>query len=953
MLMGCLLEPRALTCRANVLGEKSLSDTVKSSQVFTRPAREVFVSVIIPAYNAAATIRETLTSLIAQTWPHWEAIVVDDGSTDITADIARGFAAYDARFRVVTQPNGGESAARNAGIALARFDWLLFLDADDWISPFYLEHMINQLAGDPSLDAVHCRYARVAADGTFVPDAYQPPTGDMFATLARRAAFPVHACIVRKSLVDVVGGFDTSLRTSPDWDLWQRVARTGAQFGGVPEVLAFYRMSANGASLDGCQLFKDGLRVLKQGHSSDARVANPHPSHILGEPPEQLHSQEFYLLSWCAGLMLGAGKDPDEILSVVREEKHPGLYADAVAQCIFEAVPLPACQPPSAWEKLWPGLQDRIEEFLVALERRAGASNLTREVMQSLRTRILKSSPIFSPIIDDLIGSLEEDIKNWRRTAVDREQALGNRDMQIKDLEAQTARLERDRSSLLDQLQQCTIEREKLQRSYERQIGDLILNRLRMRAPLQVAEHLWIRGRSRCSAARMRFDAGLLVRAKNRHRVIATVCDKFPIYSQTFVYQELTQLAENGFDIRLIYSNLDSREYLPSQFSRLWDVKRCLLLDRKVHERDFGHYHARMTEKVNALIDKLCAASGLNRQTLLSHDNFLQAFSFTRMVEAYRPHYLHSYFFYDRSLMSLVAGYLLDIPRGITCYADHLLNDYELKVVPLHLELCDIILATSNRIRQELLEIAPSTDPGRIIVKPNGIHTAYFPVLHRSEPAERAPFRLVSVCRMDPKKGLLELVEATHLLRQRGVRVETHIVGAVDEWSDASRRYKREVDRRISELGLWGTVHLEGRQNSDGVRRFLEMAQLFVAPFVETESGDKDGIPTAMLEGMATGLPVVATDAGSIMEVIENGEEGIIVPQRDPEALAASILYLLRDRAHRLRLGEKAERKVRAKFDVGVCETVFHERLANLLASEQWRKGESDFRKKVSGRVPN
>ena len=265
------------------------------------------------------------------------------------------------------------------------------------------------------------------------------------------------------------------------------------------------------------------------------------------------------------------------------------------------------------------------------------------------------------------------------------------------------------------------------------------------------------------------------------------------------------------------------------------------------------------------------------------------------MVEAYRPEYLHSYFFYDRSLMALVAGYLINIPRGISCYADHLLKDYELKVVPLHLELCDIVIATSERIKQELLEIAPQTDPNRILVKPNGIDTECFPVMQRAEPADGAPFRLVSVCRIEPKKGLIDLVEAVSLLRQRGLNVEAHIVGTVDEWSQASRDYKRKLDKRISDLSLWGKIHLEGRQNLDGVHALLGIAQLFVAPFVETESGDKDGIPTALLEGMATGLPAVATDAGSIAEVIEDGCEGVLVSQRDPVGLANAIEGLIRD----------------------------------------------------------
>ena len=171
---------------------------------------------------------------------------------DATGEIVREFVgqryalSHDHATATAVKP-----AARNIGIALARYDWLLFLDADDWISPLYLERMTNELVSDPSLDAVHCGYARVAADGTLVVDNYQPPSGDLFPTLARRAAFPVHACIVRKSLVEEVGKFDTSLRTSPDWDLWQRIARTGARFGAVHEVLAFYRMRPNG-SVAGC-----------------------------------------------------------------------------------------------------------------------------------------------------------------------------------------------------------------------------------------------------------------------------------------------------------------------------------------------------------------------------------------------------------------------------------------------------------------------------------------------------------------------------------------------------------------------------------------------------------------------------------------------------------------------------------------------------------------------------
>src|SRR5262249_9034310 len=170
----------------------------------------------------------------------------------------------------------------------------------------------------------------------------------------------------------------------------------------------------------------------------------------------------------------------------------------------------------------------------------------------------------------------------------------------------------------------------------------------------------------------------------------------------------------------------------------LWKLKRKMHLDRAIHLRDYERWRARFPDRVEDVTRMLCEASGLPRERLVQHDNFLQGFSYARLAESWGAQYLHSYFFYDRSLMSLIAGRLLRIPRGVSCYADHLMKDYELKVVPLHLRTCDVVVATSRRIKRELLEIAPDVDPDKILVKPNAIDCTRFPVLPRPEPAARA-----------------------------------------------------------------------------------------------------------------------------------------------------------------------------------------------------------------------
>jgi glycosyltransferase involved in cell wall biosynthesis len=409
------------------------------------------VSVIIAAYNAASTIADTLESIMAQTSPNWEAIVVDDGSTDATADIANSFAERDRRIRVVSRENGGESAARNAGIDHARYGWLLFLDADDWISPAHLARLTSELMAHPELDAVHCGWVRVAADGTHVADDYLAPAGDLFPVLARRAAFPVHACVVRTALVKSAGKLDPSLRTCPDWDLWQRIARMGARFGAVPEVLAYYRMTPHSSSLDAEQLFRDGLTVLRRGHAADPRVANPRAEYVDGLVEGRVETQVFYLLCWNAGLLLGAGRDAHVLLEMVRDYRYDGLYPDAIAKCIYDAATLPASQSRDAWDSLFPRIAQAIEQFLMALEAQSQTPHLGSAAFQELKKRILRNSPLWRSVIEEFEGEHERLVRqagHWRSEKADLESEKAALERELEDVRQRQAALTFEKAAI-------------------------------------------------------------------------------------------------------------------------------------------------------------------------------------------------------------------------------------------------------------------------------------------------------------------------------------------------------------------------------------------------------------------------------------------------------------------------------------------------------------------------
>lgn len=183
------------------------------------------VSVIIPAWNAAAFIAETLAALQTQTLTDWEAVVVDDGSTDSTADVVAGFAAQDGRIRLLRQANSGPGAARNHGMSETTAPFLLFLDSDDLPLPHALASFVAVLEARPETVGVYGLYETFGVG--IKPEA--PPHSDRGDFLTRMLEFVpmglhISNFMVRRSAVEAIGGWDGSFPVCEDWYLWVRLA---------------------------------------------------------------------------------------------------------------------------------------------------------------------------------------------------------------------------------------------------------------------------------------------------------------------------------------------------------------------------------------------------------------------------------------------------------------------------------------------------------------------------------------------------------------------------------------------------------------------------------------------------------------------------------------------------------------------------------------------------------
>lgn len=197
------------------------------------------VSIIMPCHNAQMHLPASFGSVMAQTFPDWEIVAVDDGSTDTTLAWLR--TQTDPRVKVITQPKLGVSAARNAGIGHASGNYLAFLDADDTWTPDFLEKMVAALAARPDAVLAYCGWWRAGPAGRlgapFVPPDYETPAKQE--TLFGGCRWPVHAALVRRTAVQATKGFDLRLENAEDFAFWLELAPT-APIIRVPHALAFY-----------------------------------------------------------------------------------------------------------------------------------------------------------------------------------------------------------------------------------------------------------------------------------------------------------------------------------------------------------------------------------------------------------------------------------------------------------------------------------------------------------------------------------------------------------------------------------------------------------------------------------------------------------------------------------------------------------------------------------------
>ncbi|MGK7951999.1 MAG: glycosyltransferase [Xenococcaceae cyanobacterium] len=221
------------------------------------------VSVIIPAYNGDRYISEAIDSVLAQTYTHYEIIVVDDGSTDNTSQVVK---AYGDRVRYIYRENQGVASARNLGIEKAEGEYIAFLDADDFFLPEKLAKQITCFEADSALGMAISGWRLVDAGGNKISDAMPWKYArelNLATAVLHKPARP-SATVVRRSWCKKIDGFDTSLASAEDLDFLLRLILAGCKATWLPEILTCYRQHSGSLMSGGKALLKNTEIVMEE-----------------------------------------------------------------------------------------------------------------------------------------------------------------------------------------------------------------------------------------------------------------------------------------------------------------------------------------------------------------------------------------------------------------------------------------------------------------------------------------------------------------------------------------------------------------------------------------------------------------------------------------------------------------------------------------------------------------
>jgi glycosyltransferase involved in cell wall biosynthesis len=402
----------------------------------------------------------------------------------------------------------------------------------------------------------------------------------------------------------------------------------------------------------------------------------------------------------------------------------------------------------------------------------------------------------------------------------------------------------------------------------------------------------------------------------NGSRVVYIV-RSFPRLSQTFILNEILALERLGLRLE-IFAITDPREALvqdgvaevraPTRYLET-ALRRSRAVIIREHLLVAVSAPRRYLSTLAFVLRRRNLAAGY--ATASRFASFIEAVYLARMLRpAWRrgadaPVRVHSHFAHDPTLIALLLKRLTGIPYSFTAHARDVYQVPRKALAERINEATGVVTCCHSNL-EYLRQLVPEAGRRKLRVVRYGIDLETF---RPARPPEAQVPLVVSIGRLVEKKGFGDLVEACRVVRDRGLSFQCVIYG--------EGPLRDELVEAVTRLDLTGEVTFAGARTQRELHAVLKQAHVFALTPCVTDDGDRDGVPNALLEAMACGLPVVTTAVAGIPEVVIHDQNGMLAQPRDVPAIADHLVALLTDARRRQRLGSQARREVVANFDRG------------------------------------
>ncbi len=387
---------------------------------------------------------------------------------------------------------------------------------------------------------------------------------------------------------------------------------------------------------------------------------------------------------------------------------------------------------------------------------------------------------------------------------------------------------------------------------------------------------------------------------------IAFILKGYPRLSETFILNEILLLEALGFQLHIVAMRN------PGESKTHTAVERVNAAVTYIPDYFWPHAFAFLSSLIRCFVRKPRVVWAAFRFAAWQSVRHLEAQTIKRFMQAVywvercypqtEIHYLHAHFSNDPTTLAFFASWLTGLPYSFSAHAkDMYVQDRTL--LKLKIVRARFVVTCTGFNKTFLEQLAPPAVP--IYCCYHGINLEFYTPRKKVTP-NPIP-QILSIGRLVPKKGFLTLIRALQRVRQSGIAFHCTIIGSGPQ--------KAAMLQLIAELDLQDQVNVRPEMSQQELFEYYQSADLFALACEVQSDGDRDGIPNVIVEAMAMGVPVVSTRISGIPECVEDGVTGILVPEKNVEALAAAIETILGNPDLGAHYGEAARQKIAASFD--------------------------------------